>query len=96
MFEIIYSIFFVVLVAEVLVFLFLTLPSPKGWKGSVVHFLNTNASVQYLRKAHLGFCLIAALFLWDSISNTSKFLSDKMSAKGGDSMAACTIVITQR
>jgi hypothetical protein len=73
MFEIIYSIFLVVLVAEVLVFLFLTLPTPRGWKGKVVQFLSTNPSVQTLRKAHLGFCLIAAFFLWDSMNSSKQF-----------------------
>lgn len=88
MFELIYSIFFLVLIVEVVVFLFLTLPTPKGWKGKVVNFLNTNHSVQYVRKVHLGFCVIAALFLWDSLSNTSKFMDNKMQAKAGDSIAA--------
>jgi hypothetical protein len=77
MFEIIYSLFFFVLVAEVLIFLFLTLPTPKGWKGKVVDFLNTNPSVQNIRKAHLGFCVVAGLFLWDSISISTKFLQNK-------------------
>lgn len=89
MFELIYSIFFVVLIVEVVIFLFLTLPTPKGWKGIVVNFLNTNRSVQYLRKVHLGFCVIAALFLWDSLSNTAKFKDNKEQAKAGDSIAAC-------
>lgn len=89
MFELIYSIFFLVLIAEVVIFLFLTLPTPKGWKGKVVNFLNTNHSVQYLRKVHLGFCVIAALFLWDSLSNTAKFKDNREQARAGDSIAAC-------
>ncbi len=96
MFDVIYSLFFVVLLAEVFVFLFLTLPTPKGWKGKVVNFLNTSSSVQYLRKAHLGFCLIAALFLWDSTSNTAKFLENKNLARGGDSIAACNNIDTKK
>ena len=89
MFEIIYSIFFVVLVAEVVLFLFLTLPTPRGWKGTVVNFLNTNTTVQTIRKAHLGFCLIAAFFLWDSTSSGNQFREIKEHAKTGDSLAAC-------
>lgn len=96
MFELIYTIFFVVLIAEVLVFLFLTLPTPRGWKGTVVNFLNTNPSVQNIRRAHLGFCVIAALFLWDSISNSSKFYLSKEQAKAGDSLAAGTFRPTQK
>jgi hypothetical protein len=84
------------LVAEVLVFLFLTLPTPKGWKGVVVNFLNTNPKVQSLRKLHLGFCLIAALFLWDSLSNSSKFIEGKEQAKAGDSLASGTPSLTQK
>jgi hypothetical protein len=73
MFEIIYSLFFVVLVAEVVAFLFLTLPTPRGWKATVINFLSTNHSVQTLRRVHLGFCGIAAFFLWDSINSAGKF-----------------------
>jgi hypothetical protein len=88
MFELIYTAFLWVLVAEVVVFLFLTLPTPRGWKGVVVNFLNTNKSVQYLRKAHLGFCVIACLFLWESFNSGSKYTQEKQLAKGGDSIAA--------
>jgi hypothetical protein len=90
MFEIIYSIFLVVLIAEVLIFLFLTLPTPRGWKGKVVNFLNTNAAVQTLRKVHLAFCLIAAFFLWDSMNSSKQFRESKDQAKAGDSLAAGT------
>jgi hypothetical protein len=77
-------------------FLFLTLPTPRGWKGKVVNFLNTNQSVQKIRKLHLGFCVMAALFLWESISNTERYRGDKMIAKAGDSLAACSNSLTQR
>lgn len=91
MFEIIYNIFLIVLIAEVIVFLFLTLPSPKGWKAKVINFLNTSPSVQYIRKIHLGLCVITALFLWDSYSSAAKYRENKEVAKGGDSIASCKI-----
>jgi hypothetical protein len=94
MFEIIYSIFFAVLIAEVVVFLFLTLPTPRGWKGTVVTFLNTNHTVQTIRKAHLGFCVIAAFFLWDSMNSSTQFREIKEHAKAGDSLAAGTSLPT--
>jgi hypothetical protein len=95
MFEIIYSIFFVVLVAEVVVFLFLTLPTPRGWKGTVINFLNGNPTVQTIRKAHLGFCVIAAFFLWDSMNSGHKFREIKEHARAGDSLAAGTTISTK-
>ena len=88
MFELIYTAFLWVLVAEVVVFLFLTLPTPRGWKGTVIGFLNTNKSVQYIRKAHLGFCIIACLFLWESLNSGAKYTGEKLSAKSGDSIAS--------
>ena len=88
MFELIYTAFLWVLVAEVVVFLFLTLPTPRGWKGTVISFLNTNKSVQHLRKAHLGFCIIACLFLWESLNSGAKYTGEKQLAKNGDSIAS--------
>ena len=88
MFDFIYTGFFLALVAEALLFAFLTLPTPRGWKGKVVNFLNTSKSVHALRKMHLMFCLIALIFLFQAYSNQEKFSHEKHEAKKGDSIAA--------
>jgi hypothetical protein len=65
MLEFIYILFFWILVLEIVVFLFLNMPSPKGWKGPVIRFLTTNKTVKQLLKIHLGLCVVAAFFFWD-------------------------------
>lgn len=67
MFEIIYTLFLFVLIIEVILFVFLNMPTPKGWKGKIAHFLHNNKTVQLMKKIHLAFCLIAVLFLLDSL-----------------------------
>jgi len=88
MFELIYTGFFFVLVFEVLLFLFLNLPTPTGWKGAVVNFLSKNQKVKILLKVHLGCCILSALFFVDCMNRETKYQIDKQEAKMGDSFAA--------
>jgi hypothetical protein len=90
MFELIYTGFFFILVIEVLLFLFLNLPTPKGWKGRTINFLSQNQSVRTLLKIHLGCCVLSALFFVDCMNRESKFQVDKDLAKLGDSFASGT------
>lgn len=88
MFELIYTGFFFLLVLEVILFLFLNLPTPKGWKGKIICFLNQNKSVKNIMRIHLGCCLIAGLFLVDCYQLGNKFKKDKKALKKKDSMAS--------
>jgi len=65
MFDLVYSVFFMILLLEVGLFLFMNLPTPKGWKGKIVKFLNTNKSIKTIMKVHLGCCLLSAIFFMD-------------------------------
>jgi hypothetical protein len=65
MIEAIYAIFFWILVLEVLVFMFLNMPTPRGWKAKVIKFLIHNKTLKTIMKIHLGCCFIAALFFYD-------------------------------
>ncbi len=73
MFELVYTLFFFVLILEVIIFLFLNLPTPHGWKAVIIKFLNTNKHVKTLMKAHLGFCLLSAVFLYDCFKQEDKY-----------------------
>ena len=81
MFEVAYSIFFFALVIEVVLFLFLNLPTPKGWKAVIMRFLNTNPKVRTMMRVHLGFCLLAGVFFVDSHNQEQRFRAEKQSVK---------------
>jgi hypothetical protein len=66
MFEVAYSLFAIGLFIEVLVFLLLNLPTPKGWKGKIVKFLTSNKHMKIILKAQIALCLMACVFLADS------------------------------
>ena len=81
MIEFIYPIFFWILVAEVVLFCFLNLPSPKGWKGAVVKFINTNRQVQKFLKFHLWICSAALFFFYDCYTTEIKYKEEKNDMK---------------
>lgn len=89
MFELAYSFFFVVLLFEVVVFLFLNLPTPHGWKAVIIKFLNTNKHVKSVMRLHLGCCLLAGFFYYDCYRQEAKYSLDKAEVRGRDSYAAC-------
>ena len=76
MIEAVYLIFFWILVVEVVVFCFLSI-TPVKWKGKVVKVLTTSSIVKTLMKAHLGCCLLAALFYYDCYSTETRFQEEK-------------------
>ena len=73
MLELVYILFFWILVIEVAIFSFLNLPSPRGWKGAVVKFLNTNPNIRKFLKIHLWLCIIALVFFFDSYTSEAKY-----------------------
>jgi hypothetical protein len=83
MIEFIYPVFFWILVIEVAIFSFLNLPSPKGWKGTVVKFINTNIYVKKFLKVHLWICLLALFFFYDSYTTEQKLGKEKDRIKHG-------------
>lgn len=83
MIEFIYPVFFWILVIEVAIFSFLNLPSPKGWKGAVVKFVNTNIYVKKFLKVHLWICLLALFFFYDSYTTEQKLGKEKDRIKHG-------------
>jgi hypothetical protein len=65
----------------VLLFSFLNLPSPRGWKGAVVNFINTNLFVQKILKLHLWLCIAALFFFYDCYTTEARFKKEKNSLK---------------
>jgi hypothetical protein len=88
MFGLIYTGFFFILVLEVLLFLFLNLPMPKGWKGRAISLIKQNKNLGTVVKIHLGCCLLSGLFLVDCFNQESSFRKDKKALKKKDSMAS--------
>lgn len=95
MFELVYTLFFFVLILEVVVFLFLNLPTPRGWKGVIIRFLNTNKHIRTLMRGHLGLCLIAAFFMYDCYRQEKKYNDEKQVLKGKGSFASCTCFLIE-
>lgn len=77
MIDLLYGVFFWSLVLESVIFLFLNLPTPKGFKSTIINFLSTNKIVGYLIYAHLVFCLIALFFYLDLTQSQKFFLTEK-------------------
>ncbi len=71
--QFVYILFFWILVLEVILFSFLNLPSPRGWKGAVVKFLNTNKGIKKFLKVHFWLCIIALVFFFDAYSSEQKY-----------------------
>ena len=77
MIEFIYPVFFWILVLEVAIFCFLNLPSPRGWKGAVVKFINTNVYAKKFLKVHFWLCLIACFFFYDCYQTEARYKKEK-------------------
>ena len=88
MFELVYTLFFYVLIFEISFFAFLNLPSPRGWKAVVTNFLTTNPKVLMILRGHLVFCCIAAVFLYDCYRQEHHYSMEKEMARGKDSYAS--------
>lgn len=81
MIEAVYVVFFWILVLEVIVFCFLNMPTPRGWKSKVIKVLTTSATVKTLMKIHLGCCLLAGLFFYDCYRTENMFQEEKHKLK---------------
>ena len=73
----IYVGFFWLLIAEFLVFLLLTIPSPRGFKGKFINFLSSNKLIGKLMFVHLLMCLLAIFFYLDLSQSETFFNTEK-------------------
>lgn len=65
MFQFIYSLFFLILLIEIAVFLFLNLPVPKGWKQYFFEEVISNENIKKIIKIQIGICIISLFFYLD-------------------------------
>lgn len=60
-----YLVFFYILLAEVVLFLLLTLPTPPGFKSKLVRAFMGSGIRSSLMWVHLALCVLAGLFFLD-------------------------------
>lgn len=65
MFEFIFGAFFLLMIAEVALFLFLNLPFPKEWKSGIFKAVYRSKSLNTFLKIQLLLCVLAGLFYYD-------------------------------
>ena len=65
MFELVYVVFFFLMLAEMLLFFFLNLPIFKAWKVGIFEQLVSSHKVHVILKVQLVLCLIIVLFFVD-------------------------------
>ncbi len=65
MFELIFGVFFILMLAEVGLFLFLNLPVPKRWKSAIFRAVAESHSLKTFLKVQLLLCLMAGLFYYE-------------------------------
>ena len=75
--DIIYFIFFWILVVIVAFFLALTLPTPHGWKGKLTRFLTGSPKVKLIMQGLIVVCIIAGLFFVDCVRTENKYHEEK-------------------
>lgn len=65
--DIVYYIFFWVLVVEILFYLLLVVPSPRGFKGALTRIVTTSPKFFYVVQGLVVLCAIAGLFFYDCL-----------------------------
>lgn len=76
MIEFIYVIFFWLIVLQVGIFAFLNIPSPGGWRATLIRLINTNKYIQVFLRYHLWLCIISGFFFYDSYGTERSFLNE--------------------
>jgi hypothetical protein len=94
MFEIVYLVFYYIMIFEVAIFLFLTLPIPKGWKAAIFSRISNSTFIKSLIKIQIIICLIAVVFYFDSNSTERKFVTQKNKLLSDGSIGAGKSVVT--
>lgn len=95
MFDVIYATFFLLMIAEMVLFLFLNLPFPKAWKGGLFKSLSESPLTTKLFKIQLVLCLLIILFYVDLARTERMFLADKNKLKSRTNMGAGSSNIIQ-
>lgn len=88
MFEVIFIAFFLLMVAEVLLFLFLNLPFPKSWKSAIFRKVAESESLKTFLKVQLLLCILAGLFYMDMSSQEQNYASQKHKLRTKSSFGA--------
>ncbi len=65
MFDLIYGGFFLLMVAEMGLFVFLNLPFPKSWKASIHSTLGNSNFVRTFVKIQIVLCILVVIFYID-------------------------------
>lgn len=88
MFEVIFVAFFLLMLAEVLLFLFLNLPFPKSWKSAIFRKVAESESLKTFLKVQLLLCILAGLFYMDMSSQEHNYASQKHKLRAKSSFGA--------
>ncbi len=73
MYEMVYPVFFWILVFEVFVFCLLNMPTPRGWKGKMIYFLTNSKMIKSIVMCHLIIIFLAVFFYIDANSQEKHF-----------------------
>lgn len=72
-----YLVFFYILIAEVILFLLITLPTPAGFKSKVVRSFMGSGLRSSLMWVHLALCILAGLFFLDLAQTEVNYVTEK-------------------
>jgi hypothetical protein len=92
MFDIIYRGFFILMIVEIILFVFLNLPFPKTWKAGIFDKLATSSSVRMAFNVQLILCLMVLFFYVDLHRSEALFLKDKRKLRDKNSIGAGTYI----
>ncbi len=88
MFELIFGVFFVLMMAEVVLFLFLNLPVPKHWKSLIFKAVASSPSLKTFLKVQVLLCLMAGLFYYEMSLEERTFVTQKHKLRSKTSFGA--------
>ena len=95
MFDLIYLAFFLLMAAEILLFLFLNLPFPKTWKGGVFEQLAGSKAAKTAFKVQLVLCIMVLFFFVDLHRTEQLYLKEKRKLKEKTNMGAGSFSMRQ-
>ena len=89
MFDLIYMGFFLLMSAEIVLFLFLNLPFPKTWKSGIFEQLATSKVAKNAFKVQMVLCILVVFFFVDLHRTEDMYQKEKRKLKDKTSMGAC-------
>ena len=75
--ELLYIVLLGAIVWQVVLFILLSIPTPRGWKSSIAQMLSRNRTTQIFLLAHLSLCLIAGLLFADCYRMENKYRAER-------------------